>query len=161
MVRILVAVDGSELALDAVRYALKLVSEGLRADLVLGHVEEEASLLELATQGADAVAQASIEASKHLMRPAERLVRDAGLECEIGVALGAASSTICDMAERLVCDFIVIGARGVGGMRGAFLGSVSQDVVHRSNVPVMVVRHAEQEVDDESESESEAELDAE
>ena len=80
MVRILVAVDGSELALDAVRHALTLVGEGLKAVLVLGHVQEEASFLELATQGADAIAEAAVEAGKHLTRPAERLVREAGLE---------------------------------------------------------------------------------
>ena len=57
MLRIMIAVDGSPLALDAVHHALDLVSRGgLRATLVLGHVQEEATLLELATQGADAVA---------------------------------------------------------------------------------------------------------
>ena len=59
MLRIMIAVDGSPLALDAVHHALDLVRRGgLQATLVLGHVQEEASLLELATQGADAVAQA-------------------------------------------------------------------------------------------------------
>ncbi len=147
MLRILVAVDGSELSLDAVRHALQLVDAGLKASLVLGHVQEEASLLELATQGADAVAQASLEAAKHLTRPAERMVREAGLECETEVALGSAASALCDMAEAQGCDLIIIGARGVGGFRGALLGSVSQAVVAQSNLPVTVVRHAESETE--------------
>ena len=68
MFRILIAVDGSELALDAVRHGVALVRRGgLQATLVLGHVQEEASLIELATQGADAVAAASVEAGQHLM----------------------------------------------------------------------------------------------
>ena len=78
MLRILVAADGSELALDAVRHALMLVRRGgLQATLVLGHVQEEASLIELATQGADAVAAASVEAGQHLMASAVAMVEAA------------------------------------------------------------------------------------
>ena len=62
MYRIMIAVDGSDLALDAVRHGIALVRRGgLQATLVLGHVQEEASFMELATRGAfDIVA---IEAS--------------------------------------------------------------------------------------------------
>ena len=54
MYRIMIAVDGSDLALDAVRHGIALVRRGgLQATLVLGHVQEEATLMELATRGAD------------------------------------------------------------------------------------------------------------
>ncbi|MPM98669.1 hypothetical protein SDC9_145857 [bioreactor metagenome] len=150
MVRILVAVDGSDLALDAVRHALMLVSEGLKATLVLGHVQEEASFLELATQGADAIAEAAVEAGKHLTRPAEKLVRDAQVHFETEIVLGSPAAALCDLAEAQGCDFIVMGARGLGAMRAAVIGSVSQAVVHQSNLPVLVVKHTEalEEADD-------------
>ncbi len=154
MVRILVAVDGSELALDAVRHALMLISEGLRASIVLGHVQEEASFLELATQGADAIAEAAVNAGKHLTRPAERLVRDAGVVHETEIVLGSPAAALCDLAEAQGCDFIVMGARGLGAMRAAMLGSVSQAVVQQSNLPVLVVKHQD------SVEDGDAELDA-
>ena len=145
MLRILIAVDGSTLALDAVHHALELVRRGnMQATLVLGHVQEEASLLELATQGADVVAQASMEAAQDLMASAVALVEAAGVPYETDVALGnSVSATLADMAERCGCDALIIGARGLGGLQGALLGSVSQALVHQSPVPVTVVKHQE------------------
>ena len=151
MLRILIAVDGSELALDAVRHGVELVRRGgLQATLVLGHVQEEASLIELATQGADAVATASVEAGQHLMASAVALVEAARVPFETEIGLGPVAATLVDMVERCGCDALFIGARGLGGLRGALLGSVSQALVHQSPVPVTVVKHPEpQEVDDE------------
>ena len=144
MLKILVAVDGSELALDAVRHALKLVREGsLQATLVLGHVQEEASFLELATRDADAIARASVEAGQDLLASAVALVQQAQVPFETEIALGSPAATIVDMAENCGCDLLVVGARGLGGLRGAFLGSVSQAVVQRASVPVTVVKHAQ------------------
>lgn len=144
MLRILIAVDGSELALDAVRHGLELVRRGgLQATLVLGHVQEEASLIELATRGADAVAQASVEAGQHLMAGAVALVEAARVPYETEIGVGPVAATLVDMVERCGCDALFIGARGLGGLRGALLGAVSQELVHLSPVPVTVVKHAE------------------
>jgi len=144
MLRILIAVDGSELALDAVRHGLELVRRGgLRATLVLGHVQEEASLMELATRGADMVAAASVEAGQDLLASAVALAEAAGVPYETEIGLGSVAATLVDMVERCGCDALFIGARGMGGLRGAWLGSVSQDLVHHSPVPVTVVKHAD------------------
>ena len=53
------------------------------------------------------------------------------------------AATLADMAERCGCDALIIGARGLGGLRGAWLGSVSQAPVHQCTVPVTVVKHPE------------------
>ena len=44
MLKILVAVDGSELSLDGVRHTLQWLQQGLQATVVLAHVQEPASL---------------------------------------------------------------------------------------------------------------------
>lgn len=38
-------------------------------------------------------------------------------------------------------DFIVVGSRGMGTIRRTLLGSVSDYLVHHSNIPVFICRH--------------------
>ena len=129
MPRILIAVDGSELALDAVHHAVQLTRDGLQADFVLANVQEPASLYELVvSRDPDLIAAASIEA---------------GLDYVTEVGVGDPAHTLVDIAESTGCDMVVIGARGQGALSSALLGSVSQELVHASPVPVTVVKHAE------------------
>jgi nucleotide-binding universal stress UspA family protein len=48
------------------------------------------------------------------------------------------AEAITEVAETREADEIVIGSRGLGRVRAA-LGSVSQDVLHRASVPVLVI----------------------
>jgi nucleotide-binding universal stress UspA family protein len=59
-------------------------------------------------------------------------------EREIGS--GEPAPTLIGMAERHACDAIILGARGLGALRGALLGSVSQAVLVNSKLPVTVVK---------------------
>jgi len=47
---------------------------------------------------------------------------------------------IVNLAEQLGAGLIVIGSRGLGGIRRALMGSVSDSVVRHAHCPVMVVR---------------------
>ncbi len=52
---------------------------------------------------------------------------------------GEASDVISDAAREAGADLIVVGARGLGAIRGLVLGSVSQRLVDTSPVPVTVI----------------------
>jgi len=56
------------------------------------------------------------------------------------IATGDPAHTIIDIGERFACDMIIMGARGVSAMRSALLGSVSNEVLHAAQVPVMIVK---------------------
>ena len=142
--KILLPVDGSGLSLHEVRFALRLVQEGLKASFVLANVQEPATLYELVTtRDPDLIAAASLEAGEHLMAPARALLDGAGVAYETDVGVGDVAHTLVDMIERSGCDMVIIGAKGQGAITSALLGSVSHEVAHASPVPVTIVKHAE------------------
>ena len=54
--------------------------------------------------------------------------------------MGTAAREIVALAEQIGADLIVMGRRGLGGVRRALTGSVSNPVVRHARCPVMVVR---------------------
>ena len=142
--KILIPVDGSGLALDALSHALQLVREGLSADFVLANVQEPASFYELfTTRDPEVVRVASAEAGAHMLEPAAARCREAGVAFELEVGLGDPVNTLNDIVERFQCDAVIMGAKGHGAMSSALLGSVSQRMTHDARVPVTIVKHPE------------------
>ncbi len=139
--KILLAVDGSELALHAVRHALQLVREGLKASFVIGNVQEPATLYEMVTAPDPQVLHdVRASAGADLVTSAEALLDAAGVDYETEVASGDPAHALVEMAERNGCDAIVMGAHGSGDLSAALLGSVSHAVLKSSPVPVTFVR---------------------
>lgn len=139
--KILLPIDGSAASLDAARQALRMIQSGLRASLVLANVQEPATLYEmLLAHDPEVIEQVSAKAGLHILEPAQALVRAAGVEHEIEVASGDPAHTLIDILENFGCDMVVMGARGMGTLRSALLGSVSHEVLHAAQVPVLIVK---------------------
>jgi nucleotide-binding universal stress UspA family protein len=139
--KILIPTDGSPTSLDAVRYALKLLGNGLRASVVLANVQESATLYELVVvHDAKVIESASEAAGLHLLLPAQALLAGAGVRFESVVGSGGVANALGDIAERFACDLIVMSTRGHGAIANALLGSVSSAVVDVSRVPVTLVK---------------------
>ena len=139
--KILVAVDGSQASLHAVRHALQLVSQGLRADIVLATVQEPTYGYERVLPPSDDVLERlSGTVGTRALAGAESVLAESGLPYERKIGSGEAVPTLVEIAERHGCDKIVMGARGLGALRGALLGSVSQGVLQKAKVPVTIVK---------------------
>ena len=82
------------------------------------------------------------EGPQHIANAAAEHAREAGVEAIPHAAHGDVVTCIADAAVTLKADLLVVGSRGLGSLQGAVLGSVSHALVHRSSVPVTVVRHA-------------------
>jgi len=144
MLKILLPVDGSQAALDAVRHALRLRADGLSAQFVLANVQEPANLYELMTaHDPEVLQQVSEGAGEHLLEGAEALLRAAGANWEREIASGDPGHLLAEMIERHGIDAVVMGARGLGAARSAVAGSVSHWLLTHCAVPVTVVRHVE------------------
>jgi nucleotide-binding universal stress UspA family protein len=148
--KILLPIDGSPHALEAVKHALRLVREGLRAEFVLANVQEPANLYEVVlAHNVDVIEQVRSAAGADLLRPAEALLETAGVEWESEVVGGDPQRMLVEIIERYQCDAVVMGTHGAGGLRSALLGSVSGGLLQHSPVPVTVVRMIDGAVADE------------
>lgn len=139
--KILIPIDGSTQALEAVRFAVQLLTTGLQGEAVLANVQESANLYELlVAHDPEVIDRVAAEAGLHLLSPAQALLDAASISYECEVARGDPAHTLVEIAERFGCDMIVMGARGASTLRSAMLGSVSNEVLHASTVPVTIVK---------------------
>ncbi|WP_439590167.1 universal stress protein [Hydrogenophaga sp.] len=140
MMKILIPVDGSKASLLAVHHALRLVGAGLKARFVVANVQESANLYELVVaHDPQVLQQVSEAAGRDLVRPAVALLSAAGQQVETAVASGDPAHMLAEILESHACDAVIMSARG-GGLRAAVLGSVSQEMVQLSVVPVTLVK---------------------
>jgi len=86
---------------------------------------------------------AAAAAAVELADKGAALARAAGLEAEplAARADGPLWQTILEVAEQRDAAVIVLGSRGLGGIKSFVLGSVSSAVVHHATRPTLVVRH--------------------
>ena len=140
--KILVPVDGSEPALDAVRHALRLRREGLQASFVLATVQEPVYTYEMMLgPDAEVLERVTGAVGARAMEGAERLFESAQCPFEREIGSGEPAQTLLEIAQRYRCELIIMGARGRGLLRSALLGSVSQAVLLASPLPVTIVKH--------------------
>lgn len=77
---------------------------------------------------------------EHAFCPALAALRAHGVEATTEVRRGRPAQEILDTAVRQSADLIVMGARGLTGLRGLMVGSVTQRVVRYGATSVRVAR---------------------
>lgn len=92
------------------------------------------------------------EARKLLDAEVEQVKAAGGSEVEAHLGLGSPDVEIVRVAEEIGAGLIVLGSRGLGGIRRALMGSVSDSVVRHAHCPVLVVRKEEPEEQTEKEA---------
>ncbi len=68
------------------------------------------------------------------------LLAEQGVDAKVELIQGSPAEVILDYANENDFDVIVIGSRGLGGIREFVLGSVSHNVVQHARIPVLVVK---------------------
>jgi nucleotide-binding universal stress UspA family protein len=143
--RVLVATDGSEIAGVACAQAMELAAKTRGSLRIVSVVPPPADAYGGLTEPAIAlVSGASIDAAieQHLrgVLEAELWGVPEALPTSTAVLRGRPSTAILDEAHRWGADLVVVGSRGHNPISALLLGSVSQEVVDRSDLPVLVAR---------------------
>lgn len=123
--RIMVPLDGSELAQSALPHALGLCS-ALGATLVLIHIYDQRS--------------GSSEAARRYLEFARDQYIDPGVPVELVVRKGPVVSALINAAEKSRADLVVMATHGRSGVQRVVYGSVAEQLLRSSTKPVLLVR---------------------
>jgi nucleotide-binding universal stress UspA family protein len=139
---VVVGVDGSECANAALKIAAKEARlHGARLHVVSAWEVPPAiyGVGGFTPQLDEATIQAFREAAELIVREAVARVHglDPDLDCNGEAIEGQPASAILGAGEE--ASMIIVGNRGLGGFSSLLLGSVSQQVAHHANCPVLVV----------------------
>ena len=84
---------------------------------------------------------------KHLLKHASAFMANAkkraaqnGIDFSDDIMYGDEGAEIVSYANNKKFDIIVIGSRGQSGLKEVFLGSVANAVIHKSKIPVLVIK---------------------
>ncbi|KAH0934116.1 hypothetical protein HID58_011233 [Brassica napus] len=88
----------------------------------------------------ESVKKAQQETSAALLSRVLQMCRAKQIRAETLVLEGDAKDMICQAVEQMHVDLLVVGSRGLGKIKRAFLGSVSDYCAHHAKCPILIVR---------------------
>jgi nucleotide-binding universal stress UspA family protein len=136
---IVIATDGSENTRKAISYGIKIAKLS-GATVHALHVMDTSSVSQSWTAGKEII----YEILKKEGQKATSKVKECGeasdVEVKEVILEGHPSREIIDFAEDNEIDLIVMGTLGKTGLDKFLMGSVAENVVRNSKVPVMIVR---------------------
>ena len=131
-----VGTDGSETAAEAVRQAAEIARRYEAKLMLLSAFPQPGGFVAYA--GIDPEWTSSSEAQvKKLLERSEAALRQDGIACEARSAEGDPAEVLVRLAEQCGADLLVVGNKG---MKRRVLGSVPNDVTHKADCSVMVVK---------------------
>jgi len=141
--KILLAVDGSKFALDAVDclidhanwYREKPVVELLTVQLPVPKLPRMGMVV-----GKNQIQKYYEEEGEAALTAAKKKLSAAGVKYQASVQVGQVAETIVQHAVKTRCDLIYIGTHGRTEAANMLLGSTATKVLHLSKTPVLLVR---------------------
>lgn len=135
---IVVPVDGSNCALQAVKFAVDQ-AKAFNDKIVLLNVQSKVnnSLFELVTE--EQIILAQEETAEKIFSDAISILSQESIEYEKKIRTGLPSIEISTEAKERQARSIIMGTRGMGPVMGKALGSVSYSLTHLAPCPLTLV----------------------
>lgn len=129
--KVLLPTDGSDCSKKTLEWAASIFNKDTAKFYlftVVPHVVPELSTMTY-----------EVEDALEVLKESETYLKDKGFTVEKSeYVLGDPAEKICEFADEIGADQIVIGSHGRSGISKLLLGSVSSSVFERSSVPVLV-----------------------
>ena len=141
--KILVATDGSKSALQAVKYAIKLVGQlqsGAHSISLINVHDDTALRHAKAFVGNTAVVEYLRELGEKDLKPARKLLEAANIQHDLILRNGHTAQEIIDRAKEGKFDLLVMGSKGRGAVADLLIGSVAARVLAAAKPPVLLVK---------------------
>jgi nucleotide-binding universal stress UspA family protein len=152
--KMLVCLDGSTLAEQIIPYAIEQALH-FQSEVVLFQAVNVPSTMVAVAPGAMAPA-ASVTPTPEELEKLEREaraylegwaanLREKSISVNCATQIGAPAVTIINYAKEKAASLIVMATHGRSGLSRAVMGSVADEVIRESNLPILVMRPSEEE----------------
>nr|AFK43196.1 unknown [Lotus japonicus] len=164
--KVMVAVDESDCSFHALKWALDNVLNNMTTTatpdeniedgggmVFLVHVEPAfhpavypigtSALYPASASLEDLMRKAQREKSTSTLSRALQMCRDNQIKAESIILTGDAREMICQAADQMHVDLLIMGSRGLSVLKRAFLGSVSDYCAHHAKTPILIVKPPE------------------
>ena len=144
--KMLVPIDGSEPSIYALGHAVESASKWGAELLILSVIPPISAFL---YSGYGSYVADFDEYEKHLKQIHLKILQDAKnkvneeypeLKVSVKLAHGHVPSKILSISEQEDVDLIVMGSRGLSGIKSWFLGSVSKYVAEHCKQPILIIK---------------------
>ncbi|MBT3418356.1 MAG: universal stress protein [Flavobacteriales bacterium] len=139
--KILVPIGFSDQSMIAMGQAMNLAKLKNSEVVLLSVIEENHNMFDLLFNNDDGITQLKEKIIGKLNEIAEEYSEKYGVEVETMVAKGSVYDKVCEVADMVSADLIVMGTNGCPkGITKKFIGSNAEKVVRSSNCPVVTIK---------------------
>lgn len=135
--QILIPLDGSKNSLRALDMAIYL-AKSHNANLFGVHVVDLQTVFKYSVL--DPVAKRLEREAQQILKKAKNHSSKKRVSFDSKILHGSTGPLIVKFAQKKRFDIVVIGARGLGSFSGMVLGSVSNYIIQKSKIPVIIIK---------------------
>ncbi|KAJ8774620.1 hypothetical protein K2173_017066 [Erythroxylum novogranatense] len=147
--KVMIAIDGSECSHYALQWAIVNLHETIASsELFIFTVQTVTDFIyaNVSTHGfphpdlTKAILEDKKKAASALLDQAKCICVEHGIVAQTVTDIGDPKEKICEAAEKINVQLLILGSHSRGAIKRAFLGSVSNQCVHNAKCSVLVVK---------------------
>jgi len=135
--KILVPIDGSKNSMRGLATAISF-AKATGAEITGFHVLQLPLMSGI--KFTKVMERAIVEKASKVINQGKRLAKQSDVAFKLKTDRGHVGTRIVKFAEKNKYVMIIIGTRGLSGLKEKFLGSTSNYVVHKTKIPVLIVK---------------------